>query len=253
MPGFSGQGRVRIAKRLPTGLPGLFRDFGNANVFKISLNEETVERTESMSGSRLPFRKMTKSRGGTLQLVGDEFNRPNFAFTVVGKEVSVAAGSAVTGYPLAHPAAVGDWLRLPAKNVSAVVIKDSSGTPKTLPEAGYYLDPFAGMIRLIDITTGGAYTQPFLADFTPGAIQTIGAFNDASAEYFIQLDGVNTDNANKRGICEVFRVKISPTKALDLINEEFLDWDLECQILADLDRPADGPEGQFFAFHEAAA
>jgi hypothetical protein len=255
MPGFSGQGIAYIAPRLANGLPGIFRDFGNASVFKITQSVDTVERNESRTGSRLPLRRMTKSQGGKLQIVGDEFNKENFALSTLGVATAVAAGTAVAGFVLPTGVAVGDVLALPAKNVSAVAIKDSaSGSPKVLTlNTHYSLDPLAGSIKILDLTTGGALTQPLKADFTPGAVDVIGAFKSINTEYFLRLDGVNTDDNNKRGICDVFRVRFDPAKALDLISNDYLDFDLEGTILADLTRSAASAEGQFWSFTTAAA
>lgn len=248
MPGFSGQGVVSIAPRLPSGLPGVFRDFGNADVFKLGLTEESVERTESRTGQRLPNRKMTKTRGGTLQLKGDEFNSKNFALAVIGKIIDVVAGDPVSGFVLPTGLVVGDIVAVPAKNISGVTVKDSTGTPKTLTlNTNYTIDALSGEITIIDITTGGPFTQPLKADYTPGAHRAIGAFQDTQQEYFIRLKGINTDTG-ERGICDVYRLKLNPTKALDLINSDYLDWDLDCSVLADLTRLTTDPGGQFFGF-----
>jgi hypothetical protein len=254
MPGFSGQGIVSIAERLPSGLPGIFAEFGNADTFELGLTEESVERTESMSGQRLPYRKMTKSRGGTLKLKGDEFNSKNFARAVIGRIIDVAAGDAVVGHPLPTGMAVGDIYALPAKNVAAasVTLKDSTaGAAKVLTRDTHYaFDPLSSEIKLLNITAGGAYAQPFKADFTPGAYRAIGAFQDVSKEFFVRLKGINTDTG-EHGITDVYRVKINPTKALALINSDFLDFELDCTVLADLTRSTDAAGGQFFGFFTA--
>jgi hypothetical protein len=255
MPGFSGQGIVSIAERQANGLPGIFSDFGNCDTFELGLTEESVERTESMSGQRLPFRKMTKSRGGTLKLKGDEFNSKNFARAVIGKITDVAVGSAVAGHVLPTGMVVGDVYALPGKNIASnsVALKDSSATPKSLTlDTHYSFDPLSGEIKLLNITTGGPYTQPFKADFTPGAHRAIGAFQDVSKEFFIRLKGINTDTG-ERGVTDVFRVKINPTKALALINSDFLDFELDCTVLADLTRQTTDAGGQFFGFYTAPA
>lgn len=253
MSGFSGQGLVSIAERLPSGLPGVFIEFGNADTFELGLTEESVERTESMSGQRLPYRKMTKSRGGTLKLKGDEFNSKNFARAVIGKIVDVAAGAAVVGHVLPLGMVVGDIYALPGKNITAntVTVKDSTAVAKNLAlNTNYSFDSLSGEIKLLDIATGGPYTQPFKADFTPGAHRAIGAFQDTSKEFFVRLKGINTDT-NERGITDVYRVKINPTKALALINSDFLDFELDCTVLADLTRTTDQAGGQFFGFFTA--
>jgi hypothetical protein len=253
MPGFSGQGIVSIAERLPSGLPGIFAEIGNADTFEIGLSEEAVERTESMTGQRLPHRKMTKSRGGTLKIKGDEFNAKNFARAIIGKIIDVAAGTAVTGHALPAGMVVGDIYALPGKNITAstVTLKDSTGTPKTLTlDTHFSFDPLPAEIKLLDITAGGPYVQPFKADFTPGAHRAIGAFQDVSKEFFVRLKGINTDTG-ERGISDCYRVKINPTKALALINADFLDFELDCTILADLTKTTTTPGGQFYGFYTA--
>lgn len=254
MPGFSGQGIVEIAPRLVSGLPGVFRDIGNSSVFEIALTSDIVERAESRTGFRLPNRRLTKSQGGTLHIVGDEFNRPNFAQNVLGTATDVAAAAPVAGYVLPDQLKVGDIVSVPAKNIGTVTVKDSTGSPKTLvKDTNYSIDPLSGEIKILDITTGGAFTQPFKVDYTPGAVSVVGAFKLASAEYYVRLKVVNTDDNNKPGVCDVFRVRFDPTKALALINNDYLDWDLNGTILADLNRLSTSPEGQFFSYTEAGS
>lgn len=254
MPGFSGQGKVSIAPRQANGLPGIFRDIGNASVCEGGLSEDTVERSESRSGSRLPFRRMTKGQAGTIKIVGDEFNRDNFALAVRGTKTDVAAAPAVTGFVLPSGVAVGDTLILPAKNVTGVAIKDSTGSPKVLAlNTNYSLDPAAGSITILDLTAGGAFVQPLKADFTPGVKKVVGAFTAPNQEYWLRLDGVNTDNGNARSILDVFRVRISPAKALALISNDYLDFEYDGTILADLTRASNDPEGQFFVWTDLSA
>ena len=252
MPGFSGQGIVSLAERLPNGKPGVFFDFGNADVYDVNLAEESVERRESRTGQRLTNRKMTKSQGGTIQLKGDEFNLTNFALAVKGMVSNIAAGSAVTGYVLPDELNVGDIVTLPAKNVSAVTIKDSTGSPKTLTlGTNYTLDALSGEVTIVNLTTGGPFTQPLKGDYTPGAVQVVGAFKGEEKEYYVRLKGINTDTG-KRGIHDTYRVKFSPAKVLKLINDDFMDWELDGTVLVDLTRDASSPEGQYYSFTEAS-
>jgi hypothetical protein len=152
----------------------------------------------------------------------------------------------VTNFNFPTGAVVGDSLILPAKNVSAVTVRDSTGSPKTLPGGQYELDAFAGSITLNDLTTGGPYVQPFKADYTPGAVNVIGAFKLLATEVYIRMDGVNTDD-NSRVICDVFRTRLSPSRQMDLINNDFNDFEVAGSVLADLTRSASSAGGQFYS------
>jgi hypothetical protein len=247
MAGLSGQGKVLIAKRNPDGSAGAYRWLGNTPKFEIGLEEEVTEKSESYSGSRLPFRRVTKSRKGTLSVTMDEASKANMALVLNSLATLVAAPAAVADRPLAAAAAVGDILSLfGAKAVSNVVIKDSSGAPKVLVAGvNYSVSPFAGTVEILDLANGGPFVMPLTASLTPGATTQVGAFTTASAEYSIMLDGMNSDDGS-RFIVDVYRVRLSPAKALSLITEDYAEFELEGTVLADMTRTAEGVGGQFF-------
>ncbi len=255
MAGLLLQGKVFVGLRLSTGLPDILRWLGNAPKFALSLDEDVVERNESYSGSRLPLRRATRNRKGTLSITFDEFTDDNMALALVGSKTVVAAGAAQTNVALAatlaNPAKVGDTLIIPGKNLSAVVIKDSTGAPKTLTlNTHYALDAFAGSIDMLDLTTGGPYVMPLKADFTPGVNTVVGAFKTATPELYVRLNGINTDDGS-RVICDVFRTRLSPPKNIDLIGDDFNDFVLDGGLLADLTRSAASTDGQFFSLTRA--
>jgi hypothetical protein len=246
MPGFSGQGKVLIGLRKSDGSPDLLRWLGNASRFVLALEEDTVERRESYSGQRLPQRRMTRSRNGNITITFDEFSKESMAYALLGATTAVSAGSAVTNWVAPTGATVDSVIALPHKNVSAVTVRDSTGSPKTLPAGQYELDAFAGTITLKDITTGGAYVQPFKVDYTPGANTVIGAFKNPSTELYIRMDGVNVDDGS-RVVCDVFRSRLTPTREFSLINDDYNDFELQGSVLADLLRSAGSAGGQFFS------
>lgn len=251
MSGFLGQGKVFVGLRLGSGLPDIMKWLGNAPKFELALEEDVVERNESFSGSRLPNRRATRSRKGTLNITFDEYTDNNMALALVGSKTTVAAGAAQVGINLAatlvNPAVVGDTLIIPGKNLSAVAIKDSTGAPKTLTlNTNYSLDAFAGSIDILDLTAGGPYVMPLKADFTAGQRVVIGAFKTATPEVYVRLNGINTDSG-KRCIVDVFRSRLSPPRSISLIGDDFIDFELTGSVLADLTRLTADPDGQFFS------
>jgi hypothetical protein len=246
MPGFSGQGKVLVGTRLSTGLPGPMRWLGNASVFRLAQNEDTVERKESYTGQRLPNRRMTRGRGGEITITFDEWTKEGAAWALLGATTTVAAGSAVANWVAPTGYVAGDTILLPHKNVSAVSIVDSTATPKTLPNGQTTQDLFAGSITLDNLTAGGPYVQPFKVSYTPGAVSVIGGFKLLAPEVYVRLDGINTDD-DSRVIVDVFRNRLSPARQVDFISDDFADFELVGATLADLTRASSSAGGQFYS------
>ncbi len=247
MPGFIGQGKVLVGLRQASGLPGLLRWLGNSPKFSMQLDEDTAQRNESYTGSRLPFRKATKARTGTISAIFDEMSNDNLALGLFASITAVAPGSPVVGQVFPTGAKVGNVLPANGKNLSALAVKDSTGAVKTLTSGVNYIgDLFAGTAELIDITTGGPYIQPFKLDYTPGAYTKVGAFNQASQDLYVRFDGVNTDDGS-RIVCDIFRNRLKPLKEFVMIGDDYHDFELSGQMLADPTRAAAGADGQFFS------
>lgn len=247
MPGFSGQGKVLAGLRNVNGTPGLMRWIGNASVCSLVLDEQDSSRNENFSGNRLPYRQMTKTRSGTINIKFDEFNIDNMALMQIATVTTVASGTAVTGYAFPSGAKVGSYLVVPAKNISAVALKDSTATPKVLTSGeNYQLSPFGGNVELLDITTGGPFTQPFKMDYTPGAYTKVGAFNRAITDLYLQFIGINTDDGSPLA-ADIFRARLKPVKEFSFITDDYADFELTGSVLADMTRQADSADGQFFS------
>lgn len=246
MPGFSGQGKVYIGTaQVVSGIrqPGILAWIGNAKTFKINQEEQSSQRNESFSGSRLPYRRLAQGRSGTVDISFDEFTDDNMALALLGAITQVAAGAAVVGYTFPSGAKVGSVLAVPAKNLSLTALKDSAGAPATLVAGtDYDLDAFAGTFTLKNL---GAYVQPFKADYTPGGFKKIAALNQPVQELYLRMDGINTDDGS-RAIVDIFRARLAPISGWDAISEDFVDFEMQAAILADTGRSSSGADGQFY-------
>lgn len=251
MPGFSGQGKVSIGTAVVTNgvrVPGMLRFIGNASEFKLSIDEQTATRNDSFTGLRMPLRRISKARGASLMIKFDEFNPDNLALALKAATTQVSASGAVLGYTFPSGAKVGSVLAAPAKNLSSVVIKDSAGSPATLvPGVDYSLDAFAGTVEILRLQ---AFVQPFKMDYTPGAHTKTGALNQPTIEHYVHFAGINTDD-NSRAIVDVFRVPLTPSKEIALINDDFADFELNGEVLADTGRAVNSADGQFFSIATA--
>ncbi|WP_020406546.1 hypothetical protein [Hahella ganghwensis] len=241
---FSGQGRVYIGARDSNGNPLGLNFVGNVPELKVSLSVETLEHQESTSGQRLTDLQLIKTKKGEFSCTLEELIAINLGLALYGTTTDQVSGT-VTNETLATPMATGSLYLLAKQNVSSVVIKDSSPTPKTLPASQYQLNAKHGSLLINDITTGGPYVEPFKADYAYGAAQSTAMFTQPLPERWIRFEGLNTADSNREVVIDLYRVAINPAKELSVITDELLKFELSGQVLADTLKPAAGDLGQF--------
>lgn len=240
---FSGQGRVYIGERDALGNPKGLRFVGNVPELKISLDVETVEHKESQSGQRLTDLSYVKSKKGEFSCTLEEFLMDNLSLSLFGKVVKQTTGTATD--EVLPTADVGHLIALARQNVSSVVVKDSTGSPKTLPSTQYLVNDKYGSIIINDKTTGGPYVEPFKASYTYGASKSVPMFTSPLPERWVRFEGLNTVDGNAPVLIELYRVAISPTKELSVITDELAKFELSGQALADTLKSESSDLGQF--------
>ncbi len=244
MPYFSGQGRVYIGARDSAGNPAGLTFVGNVPELKVSLSVETLEHQEAQSGQRLTDLQLIKTKKGEFACTLEELSSGNLALALYGHSTTVAPGT-VTGETLPNPVTAGSLYPLAHQNVSAVQIQDGSSPPKPLPATQYQVHAKHGSVLILDATTGGPYVEPFTVDYAFGAAQSTAMFTRPLPERWIRFEGLNTADANREVVIDLYRVAINPAKELSIITDELLKFELSGQVLADLSKPADGELGQF--------
>jgi hypothetical protein len=250
---FRGQGTVYLALRDANGKPKSLRNLGNVPELKVTLETDTIEHKESQSGQALTDLRMEIGKKASASVTLEHWSKENLAMLLRSTIVAVSAGTAQTGVPLGAgdtTAVVGNVLDIGYRNLTAVAIKDSTGSPKTLLlNTNYRLNAQLGHIELLDLTTGGPYVQPFKADFTPGASTEIGLFTDSAKDYFLRFEGLNTTDSNAPVGIDLYRFQTDPSKELSMIGDETAKFQLEGSLLLDSARPSAGVLGQFGAVY----
>lgn len=244
MPYFSGQGRVYIGARDAAGNPQGLNFVGNVPELKVSLSVETLEHQESTSGQRLTDLQLIKTKKGEFACTLEELIAVNLSLALYGTTVEQTSGT-VTSEALPNPVTAGSLYLLAKQNVSSVVVKDSSATPKTLPAGQYSLNAKHGSLSITDKTTGGPFVEPFKVDYAYGVAQSTALFTQPLPERWVRFEGLNTADSNREVVIDLYRVAINPAKELSIITEELLKFELSGQVLADTQKSAIGDLGQF--------
>lgn len=245
---FNGQGKIYIGTRDVDGNAQAMRYVGNAPNFKFSLEESVSEHKESYSGQRLTDVRLTTELKASTEMVLEQIDTDNLNLMLFGTTVS-QAGTAVTAYALEGSAtpAVGHVYLLADQDVDTVVITDSTGSPKTLtPGTNYELDAEAGMITMLDITTGGAFTGPLKAAYNRTALSRTKMFGTAAVEYWLRFVGLNTAvSGSPKVIVDLYRVRMSPAAEVGLINDDVAQFTLSGAVLMDATKTLASDWGQF--------
>ena len=248
---FSGVGIITLAPRdALTGLPnGGAIDLGEGSKLSLSQQSPKLELNTSRSSDRGVAFTMAQSRSGDVAIELRTLSDPVLALLTQGAWTETAAGAAVVGWTAPTGLTVGEVIQLPAQNLSAVVVKDSAGSPATVPITKYDLDAAAGTIKLLDVT---GYTQPFKVDYTPGAIKTLGAFKAPTQDFVMRFAGTNSYDG-ERVTVEVYKFRFAAEGELALIETEFGTYQLNGSIQKDETKAANSAGGQYYKMVKAGA
>lgn len=233
---FSGQGKLYIATRQTSGQPGAFRYVGNCSQLKIQLSVDKIQHHESVTGQRLLDFQMVKENKCDIDFTLDEFEQNNLAMALYGTAVAATPGTA-TAETFYGTVAQGDYIRLKNQNVSALVITDSTATPKTAVLGTDYAitNAEAGTINWLSNPATGGFTQPFKAAYTYTGAENNLMFSQPVPERWLRFEGMNTaDTVNhSQVLVEVYRILLDPMKQFDVINDDLAKFELSGSALYD--------------------
>lgn len=243
---FSGAGIVTMYP-LVIGVPGGGFDLGEVPAFDISQSAPVLEMKTSRSSARGVAFRQAQSKVANLKMTLNTITDYTLGLLTSGVWTDQAASSAVTGWAAPTGLVVGNVIRLPARNVSALVCKDStSGTPKTVPLTNFEIDLIAGTAAVKDITTGGAYVQPFKFDYTPGAISVLGSYKAPDTDFLVLLNGTNSYDGS-RVILEAFKYRFAADGDSKWISEDFGQTVFNGSVLQDENRSPSSIGGQYYS------
>jgi hypothetical protein len=243
---FSGQGEVYAGTRDASGNVLAVRDLGNVPSLRLNLETDKLEHKESRTGQRLTDLTITRERMARVSMTLESFSTANLMMLLYGSTTSIT-GTSVTNETLSPTSGLvaGDSLSLAhtmIDPVAAFSIVDSAGSPITLTQGTQYtVDKNGGMITLL----AAPGTQPYKANYTYLNSTAVPMFRQPYQERFLRFVGLNTANADKPVIVELYRVVFDPVSNFDLINDELAAYELEGSVLYDSTRDTSALLGGF--------
>ncbi len=214
------------------------RDVGNVTAATFSIDQEEKTKANRRGGGG-NIASLTRISAVKLSVTMDSFSNDNLALALRGK-VDVEASSSVTDEPVT---AVAGGLCQTAKMIDttqAIVVKDS--VPNTLVLGVDYEISAAGIIA----KEGGSITEgeALTVSYTSKASTALEAMVNSGGEFRFVMDGLN-DHNNKKSVVTAYRFKPSPTSGLDLIGDDYGEFQIEGELLADTSIQTAG-KSQFF-------
>jgi hypothetical protein len=158
----------------------------------------------------------------------------------------------VTGRAFPSGIIAGDTYQVPGAPVdlSAVVIKDSAGSPRTLVAGtDYTLDAKYGLVTFKASGIAGS-TQPFKVDFTSASSEQVAALTQATVEKFLFFRGINIADGGKPVICEIYRAQLNPASKLPLkqTQNEAAMFEINFSMLDDSTKAEDSDTGRYLRY-----
>ena len=250
---FSGAGIVTMYPLGVGGAVGGGYDLGETPVFKTSQQAPNAEMNTSRTPDRGVAFRMAQSKGAGLEIQLRTLDDFTLALLSSGSWSEAAATAAVVDWVAPTALVLNQVIKLPKENVSSVSVEDSTAvTPLVLPPTSYELDALSGTIKLLDLTTGGPFVQPFKVSFTPGAVKVLGALKVPDKEYLVTFAGINAYNG-ERGTFNGYRYRFAAEGDADWISEDYGTYTLRGSLLQDSTKLANSAGGQYYSWTRAGA
>lgn len=192
--------------------------------------EDEKELTEYHSGTNQIWDKSPGTKKTTVSLTIQERRLEAMRAALQATVETVTTGSVVAEEHAVD--AVGDIAFLKHSNITVTTVTDSSDG--SLSEGtDYKIDKQYGRIEILKAGLTG-----IKVGYTYGAATVMKPMTDNVDFYELRIDGMNTVGQKDKQIVTAYRVKLNPSDAYDLINDDFAEMQIEGTALFDEARNA---------------
>jgi hypothetical protein len=241
-----GKGRVSIAERDGNGGVSKVLYLGNCPELKISGSAEKLDHYESQSGLNTKDRSIVKTSAMDVSVTLESMTQDNLALLLWGNKRTIASAAAQSHF---FPTGIvaGETHIIPnAFNITTPVLKDSTGSPVTVPTTKYEIDPTFGVVKFLDVAT---YTQPFELEYDNGAAKAVPIFSGSQPARFLRFEGLNIgnpgSNVSQKFLVELYLCTFEPVADLSLIGDDFGKFELKGSLNQDETRLANADLGGY--------
>lgn len=243
---YIGRGKLFIDRFDSSGNRTGQQDVGNVTSFEVEDKAEVKEKYESMDPESLLYARATIRQTVTLKITGDELTLDNIARALNGKvEQITEPGATVTGETITPSggAVLGRYYDLAFRNVTTLTDIKQGATSLVL-----------GTDFTIDLLNGRVYLLPTSITITPGSALTADYTYAGYTYNAVNLAAVSAVDCYVRFIGnpvkgrtfqhEYWHVQFTPSGNMGWIKDDFGDWTLEGQVIADTVNHPNEPIGR---------
>lgn len=229
-----GKGKVSLAERDGNGAVSKVLYLGNCPELKISGSADRVEHFESESGINSRDRSIVRSSALEMSVTLESMSADNLALLLWGGKSTIAAATSET-HIFPTGIAAGESHVIPnGFDLSNTSLKDSAGSPVTVPTIKYTLSESFGSIQFLDVA---GYTQPFKLTFDRGAAVSVPFMTHQAPTRFLRFEGLNLGNpgtsVSQKFLVELYIVQFDPVADLSLIGDDFGKFELKGSLQRD--------------------
>lgn len=227
------RGSGQIYSRSAGSAAGLI-EMGNASKLDIEVKEqkENLQNYTKLGGGIYASSSRIESVMCSMSLY--DMNRSNVTRALFGTSSVVEAGNAVDEAVIAYKNAL---VPLDNPGPTLAVVTNTGASTTYVKDVDYELRPSGLFIPKDSAITDG---QALKVDYSYVGYANIEALTTGPVILELHFDGLNEANSGKPVIVDIWRIQLSPTKALSLLGDKFQPLDVTSDVLYDSSKTGDG-------------
>lgn len=211
-------------------------DIGNCTEFSIEPSTEVKEKYESMDPQSLLYARAITRQGCKIKITGDEFALDTLASVLMGDVAQLTQTTqTATAKPLVTLPVLGRWYPTGWRAITVTSVKQGATT--LVAGTDYVVDTVSGRIKLLPGGAATATATTWDGSAAATTLNMVRGSNVGSVDGYLRFVGNPVKGPTFEA--EFFHVSFNPSGALGFITDDFGNWQLEGELIADA-----GPDAQ---------